>query len=63
MQIKILLPTTKQFQEKSPVTPKKPPFFGLLFIGALAEKKQDIPYHKSMLFHPVLKTYPTPTHG
>ena len=33
--------------------------FSLLFIGTLAEKKQDTPHHESVLFHPVLKAYPT----
>ena len=31
----------------------------LLLIGTLAEKKQDTPCHESVLFHPILKGYPT----
>ena len=54
MQIKIILTL---FQKPSYL--RTPPFFSLLFIGILAEKKQDTPPHKSVLFHPVLKAYPT----
>ena len=35
----------------------KPPLFSLLCIGTLAEK--DTPCHELVLFHPVLKAYPT----
>ena len=33
----------------------KPPFFSLLFIGTIVERKHDAPCHESVLFHPVLK--------
>ena len=34
------------------------PCFSLLFIGTLAERKQDTPHCESVLFHPVLKDIP-----
>ena len=37
----------------------KPPFFSLIFIGTLAERKQDTLHHEPVLFHSVLKAYPT----
>ena len=37
----------------------KPAFFSLLFMGTLAEKKQDTPHHDFVLFHPDLKAIPT----
>ena len=55
MQIKIIIP----IQLKKTLSLTKPPFFSLLFIGILAEKKQDTPCNESVLFHPVLKAYPT----
>ena len=57
MQIMIILPVTKQFKKKNLFT--KPPFFSLLFIGTIAEKKQDTSLYESVLFYPVLTAYPT----
>ena len=49
------------FFQKTPQNPvtHKAPFFSLLFIVTLAEKKQDTPGYQSVLFHLVLKAYPT----
>ena len=57
MQIKIILPITI-LQKKNWLLTKST-LFSLLIIGTLAEKKQDIPHQESVLFHPVLKAYPT----
>ena len=51
-------PTYKYISKRKPIT-HKTTFFSLLFIGTLAEKKQDTPHQKSVPFHPVLKVYPT----
>ena len=44
---------------KKPLLLIKTTLFSLLFIGTLAEKKPDTPHHESVLFHSVLRAYPT----
>ena len=55
-QLKIIL-KQKSKTKKPSLLLTKPPFFSLLCIGTLTEK--DTSHHESVLFHVVLKAYPT----